>query len=239
MKFVKSWIFIFIVFTSINTFGQVNKQDGNSFWREYIVEIMPKINLEDVTLSSKENHLRIWTGNPIIEVWKVGNNAKGQITYWVKEVVPSKEEDTNRYYSTKDYLDSNQCNKIMNIASKYSIYTLPSDDGISNWMHGLDGITYFIETKQNNTYRLKTYWTPTAQDGVKEAEVVQSFIDDVLQAVDAENRMNYFQIGNPFYSWTNNGASVISRILPYDRYWKMKRERNRYRKQKEELQKAK
>lgn len=225
------------MFVSTIAIGKIRKQEIVNFWREYIVKMQGNINLQDVPLSNSENYLRIWTGNPVIEVWSEGRNQKGMLTHWVREVVPGKEENTNRYYLVKDKLDSAKCSEIRRIARKYSMYKMPSQEFIPGWQSGFDGMEYLIEIKNLDTYELKTYWTPIAQHGVSEAEVVQSFIEEILRAVEAENRMKYFQSSIPFALWTNDGASATGRITTYNEYLRMKLERNRYRKQKaKELQ---
>lgn len=189
-----------------------------------------KIDVESILASDKSDFFRLWLNGVVVEVWYDKTQLDGRLIHWVEEYVPYGEEATNRYFVIKDDLDTQTCANILSAVNKYEIRKMASSQHINGWEDGLDGVEYIIEDKMDGVYRFKNYWTPSVQKDVREADVLASFIEELMLVINEKERSKYFHISIPFHSWVNGGSTVTSRITTYGEATRMKQERNRYRK---------
>ncbi|MCC2546499.1 hypothetical protein LJY25_08595 [Hymenobacter sp. BT175] len=208
---------------------EVRPGQAENFWRTHVLSREDELELNDVAAGSQPFYLRLWKGEAIIDIWPKQSGYQGSLTQWVKERVPSGEEETGRYFIIKEAVDSAACRQLYLAYLSRQLDALPSEEKISGWKEGFDGVTYILETLKNDTYYLKSYWTPSIQEGVKEAGLVQGFVADVDQLLDLKRRSYYFNKSIPFESWTTSGGASVSRILTLAGHFTMKKERNRYR----------
>jgi hypothetical protein len=106
---------------------------------------------------------------------------------------------------------------------------IAADDSIKGWQQGLDGITYIIEQSTNDKYFFKSYWTPKAQDSLKEAMQVQTFVDSAFALVNAQQTWQTFAKTIPYECNINGGPSVACKILTAKERKKYIKERKNYR----------
>jgi hypothetical protein len=106
---------------------------------------------------------------------------------------------------------------------------IPTEDSIKGWERGFDGITYKIEYSTKHYYSFKTYWTPTAQDSLKEAIQVQSFIDSAFLLSNANETWRVFEKSIPFECYMNDGPSVACKILTSAEREEYIKEKKKYR----------
>lgn len=206
----------------------------NKYWRKYIVGMQKKIGLQDGNNVKEKDYFRIWVGGVVVEVWRGDSITIGQLTHWVEEYVPYGEEETGRYFVIKEDLDSVASVEIYSIISKCNLRQMPSSQFVANWKNGLDGIEYIVEDKLEGSYKLKNYWTPSAQKGVYEADVLENFTKELFVIINETERRKYFEMSIPFQSWMSGTITITSRIMTYSQAARMKLERKRYRRLKQQ-----
>ena len=228
------------LFSSIIVFGQ-NRQlhiktyeDGDtSLWYKWRIELCAQIELDSIQNSENNWHFRLWTNKQAIDVWEdIDGRTFGKVTSWTKEYTPNDEEPTNRIFYENKLLDSDKTNRLITLIDSTQIKNIPDEDSIESWGQGFDGITYIIETADSNEYFFKTYWTPTAQDSLKEAIVVQNFVERCLEITDSKEIWSDFVSRIPFECYINGGPMVTCKILTKRDRRKYKKERKNYRQQK-------
>ena len=236
---MKQIILILTLFSSIVAFGQ-NRElhiktyaDGDtSLWYKWRNELCSQIELDSVQNSENNWHFRLWTNKQAIDIWEdVDGRTFSKVISWTKEYTPNDEEPTNRIFYENKLLDSAKTNKLIKLIDFTQIKNIPGVDSIESWGQGFDGITYIIETADSNEYFFKTYWTPTAQDSLKEAIVVQNFVDRCLEITDSKEIWSDFASRIPFQCYINGGPMITCKILTKRERRTYKKERNNYRQQ--------
>ena len=147
------------------------------------------------------------------------------------EYAPYNEEPTNRVFQYSILLDS-IANEVDSLIQASNIKTIPDQSSIVEWKTGLDGVTYMIEHADDSAYYFKSYWTPSSQQTVNEAVVVQKFINHLRTLVGAAKYQEYFRSTVPFQCWQNDGNTTACRISTKKQFKQYKRERESYRKTK-------
>lgn len=205
----------------------------NSLWYKWRMELCAKTELDSIQNSEYNWHFRLWTNKQAIDVWKdLEGKSFGKVTSWVEENTPYEEEPTYRIFSESKALDSISINRLIGLVDATSIKSIPDEDAIEGWEQGFDGITYMIETADSDAYSFKTYWTPRAQDSLKEAIVVQDFADRSLEIIKAKEIWTDFTSKIPFECYRDGGIMIGCKILTRREKKKYKKERENYRKQK-------
>ncbi len=228
-------IYIFLS-VSNKLIAQQTDSPLNNFCYKWNDGTLKNIDLKEVYGSKDDNHVRIWydleTISAIIDVYKTQDSAnKGLITLFTKEVVDeTKERPTNRIYNNQIPLSKSQCDSLHKLIDDTYILSLPSDSAIAGWQQGFDGVEYCIEDITKGTYSFKRYWTPTAQGRLKEAVIVQSFMDSVSAIVHFKSLIREFSKKIPFESYNTGGPSTAIRVLTAEQRRKYKKERDAYRK---------
>ena len=232
-------LFILTLISPIVVLGQNRElhiktyEDGDtSLWYKWRIELCAQIELDSIQNSENNWHFRLWTNRQAIDIWEDVNGEQfGKVTSWTKEYTPNDEEPTNRIFYEIKILDSVQTNKLISLIDSTRIKNIPDEDSIENWGQGFDGITYIFETTDSNEYFFKTYWTPTAQDALKEAIVVQNFVDGCLEITDSKEIWSDFASRIPFECYVNGGPMITCRGLSKKERRKLKKERKNYRQQ--------
>ena len=236
---MKRILLIFTLISSVIVFGQNRElhiktyEDGDtSLWYKWRIELCTQIELESIQNSKNKWHFRLWTNKQAIDIWEDLNGVtSGKITSWTKEYTPDDEEPTNRIFYKIKLLDSIKTNKLISLIDSTKIKNIPDEDSIENWRQGFDGITYIIETSSTKNYFFKTYWTPTAQNFLKEALVVQKFVDRCLIITESKQVWSDFASRIPFECYINGGPMITCRILTKKERRKLRKERKNYRQQ--------
>lgn len=237
---MKGLIFILIFFVSTLTFGQSRENNINtyknsdtSFWYTWKVELGNRIELKNIHSSEYKWHFRLWTNKQAIDVWTDSNGKNsGKITSWTLEQTGYGEEPTNRIFYENRVLDSTQADRLLSLIESTSISNIPDQDSIKEWEQGLHGISFSIETANSKEYHFKTYWTPIAQDSLREAIIIQKFVNRSLEITDAKDIWIEFASRIPYECFVNEGIMVTCRIITKKERKKLKRDRKKYRLQK-------
>ena len=232
-------IVFFFIFCFSNSFGQtknLNKiisKNGDTYWYKYQLKQIEKLSLPLLDTSSSDEYYRVWTNRQVIDIWRSPNGIwDGKLTTWTDEFVPNNEEETNRSFVVSKKISNDTINLIRVIIDSSKILNLPSDDSIKGWQQGFDGITYVIEQSTKTNYSFKTYWTPEAQDTLKEAKQVQSFIDSIFNTTNSQNVWKDFSKAIPYECYINGGPGVGCKVLTKNERKKYIRERKNYCQQK-------
>lgn len=233
LKTISALLICCSAFGQGKTFYNINKPNGDStFWFKHITERTKKLSLPLLDTTSNVEYIRIWTNKQVIDIWQVENsNSSGKLTTWTDEYVSGNEEPTNRTFIKTKPLGSDTVRHLRELLTSSNILVLPTDDSIAGWQQGFDGITYIIEHSTKDNYSFKSYWTPKAQDFLKEAVQVQAFVDSTFSLANAQVVWKEFSNEIPFESYYNGGPGVAVRILTEKERKKYRKERQNYRQQ--------
>ncbi len=146
---------------------------------------------------------------------------------WVKQVDEALGK-LERIHTQQYTLSPHQAAAIGQLIQESGIINLPDDDHIKGWQKGLDGMEIIIQSIDHNTYRFQSYWTPSAQDSLVEARLVQTFYDKAFELSNANLVRRNFETDIPFHCYSTDGAFVACKILSNTEYWQCKREVDRY-----------
>jgi hypothetical protein len=182
--------------------------------------------------SSIEEYFRIWSDVQLIEICRdTEGSISGKLITWADEDVSNTEEQTNRRFIITKKINEDTAKLIRDLIYFSNILTLPTGDSIKGWQQGFDGIIYTIEYSTRSKYSFKTYWTPKAQDSLKEAVQVQEFIDNAFKLSNAKIAWREFSKMIP-YECYSYGMSVVCKGLTKQEHRKYKLERKKYCRQK-------
>jgi hypothetical protein len=215
------------------TLANVTYTNGDtSFWFKHQNIVIKDLSLSRLDTSTSTFHFRVWKTNQVLDIWQTSDSSySGQLTSWVTEQVPMKEKSTGRKLIDKKILSPDTLKQIISFIEASQITQLPTDDSIKGWKHGLDGVTYIIESSTNTTYSLKTYWTPEAQDTtLAEAKYVQSFVDKIFDLSGSTTTWKQFEKNIP-YECYNVGGAIGCKVLTKKQKRQFARERENYRQQ--------
>lgn len=236
------FIYIIFLFCSNFSFGQTRNVNGiislngdTSFWYKHQIKQLKKLSLPLLNTSSYQEYYRLWTNKQVIDIWQNSDNTfGGKLTTWTDEYVPIDEQLTSRSFIVTKDLSADTIKVIRAFFQSSNMLSLPTDDSIKGWQHGFDGITYVVEQLSKDNYSFKTYWTPKAQDSLIEAIQVQSYIDDVLAIVNAQEAWKSFTNLIPYECYINGGPGVTCKVLSATEKEKYIKERRKYLKQRHE-----
>ncbi|HAS47203.1 MAG TPA: hypothetical protein DCS93_42365 [Microscillaceae bacterium] len=178
-----------------------------TFWYSLLQERIKKFELSHLQDSPHQFHLRLWTGNEILDIWKNQQNIlEGSLIMWAKEYA----DGPSRHFFKKYQVSSNQVAQVKNLIDSTQVLTIPSDSEIAKWRFGCDGITYKIEFSDAKNYYFKTYWTPSIQKDVAEAKIMRYFIQKIREKVNYELLWRAFTPHIPYPSYIIGDGSYAS-----------------------------
>lgn len=207
---------LIILFISETLFGQTSVQfshdSDTAYWYRFKNDNVKQFKLGLIEYDTTNYTFRFWSFGLVIKVVGTTSQNCGEIIRFVEEYPKKKKK--NVY--TKNYpITSSQVLQIRHLIDSLQIESLPSDKNIKGWQQGLDGVEYFTEFKKGGQYTFKNYWTPTAQDSLKEAIQLQGLVSGLSSILDLKNNGKAFQDDIPFDGWTYPGsASAVLRVNP-------------------------
>lgn len=176
-------------------------------------------------------HFRLYNSSQVIDIRENSSTGfSGMLYQWTREAVPDGEPPTNRFFCLQQSLTPQQVEDILALYRSRDMDTLRHQEKIAEWDNGLDGITYIIETQYDRLYRFRTYWTPWSDSPIPEERLVYQFVDSCFLLAGSALLHVTFRESHPFYSYENGTGSIATRIVTWEQYQHMKRERKRYRK---------
>lgn len=206
MKFRATTI---ITLIAINTaFAQNNitltSDSDTAYFYRFKNECVNRFKLGFIEKDTSQYAFRFWSFGLTIKVAHSGGIYSGEIIRFV-EKYPSKSRKTYKLH----YKLSPEISKtLVQLVDSLQITSLPSDKNIQGWQHGLDGIAYFTEFKNNSQYSFKNYWSPASQDSVSEAIKFQGFVESLNRILELEAHFMKFAEKIPFNAWMYPGSST-------------------------------
>jgi hypothetical protein len=228
----------FSLLVTLHVLGQSKTEyiPKNDFWYKWHKNKASQLGLTNLNDSNINNYWRIWytfqTISYVIDIYKGSDSlSKCFVTLYTEEYVDqTKEMPTGRIYINKVSLNTVVIDSINKLIQVLHIAQIPNETDIKGWSQGLDGITYCIESVTPKNYTFKSYWTPTAQENIKEAKIIQYFVDRIDTMTNLKQLLKDFTKHIPFESYYTGGPSVASRIMTKKERKRYKRERDAYRK---------
>jgi hypothetical protein len=158
-------------------------------WYKWIQKYTSKNGLEDLSKNTDSLHFRISTMSQAIDIWTNDYKTfRGKVTVFIK-CTNSKQLETYKTISIN--VDTLIARKIYNLANDNSIFTVPTDNKISGWSQGFDGIEVLIEYSTHNFYSFKQYWTPSVFKDIKEAQAIDTTQRGAWQLVSNLHLLKY------------------------------------------------
>lgn len=205
----KPYIILLLFLLSLQiTFSQTKKIEGDTvFWYKNNQELLNTLKLNSLEKSTDDFNFRFWNHGQVIEISKNNNGMSGFVTNYIYHYKKSN-YDKREIVSNQVTLSSEQAQSIYNIIQNSKILDLQSDNKIENWSNGVDGITYIIEHSDKNTYWFKNYWTPTAQDSIPEALLVENFVNKLSDSLNLGEKYESFKNDLPKKGCYHSGGMV-------------------------------
>jgi len=201
-------ITILLLLSFQTTFSQTKEIKGDTaYWYKNNVELQKTLDLKNFEKSSDEFSFRLRNHGQVIEIIKDSSRYSGNITNYIYHTKKANRNKTETL-SSKIVLSSEQAKDVYNIVQKSKILDLPTDKDIEDWSQGFDGITYIIEHSDKNTYWLKSYWTPTAQDSIPEALIVLDLVKSLSDTLSLQETYSSFRNTLPKKGCYNSGGMV-------------------------------
>jgi len=212
----------------------LSNDSDTTFWKKYQERIFNETKEIQPLIGKQDYHFRIvYHGQVISHVIDLRKEDKSkyllEIRFYTKENTLYNEEPTNRYYYEKIKYDSTISSRVHNLIVAKQIESIPSDKKIVGWSRGLDGIEITIETIVENKYSFKQYWTPSAQDTLKEGLAINRFIQEIWNLLEINSKEKDFASRIPFESYNTGGPETACRILTKRERRFYKKERKNYR----------
>ncbi|MES2862966.1 MAG: hypothetical protein V4666_02515 [Bacteroidota bacterium] len=201
-------ITVLLLLSFLTAFSQTKQIKGDTiFWYKRNIELLKTLELKDFEKSSNEFNFRFSNHGQVIEISKDSSEYKGIITNYIYHY---KKANRNKVetLSNKIILSSKQAEEIYNIVHNSEILELPSDKYIKNWQHGADGTTYIIEHTDKYNYWFKNYWTPSSQDSIPEAQVVENLVYKIDSLLNLQKIYSSFKNSLPKRGCYNSGGMV-------------------------------
>ena len=234
---MKTLLTIIILFVSVVVFGQTksltnvtNPNGDTSLWFKYQNMVINDLALFRLDTTTSTFHFRVWKTNQVLDIWQNSDSSySSQLTSWVTERTPAKETPTDRTLVDRKTFSKNTVKNILNFVTTSEINKLPTDNLISGWKQGFDGVTYIIELSTPTTYSFKTYWTPKAQDtSLQEAKFLETFVDNIFEIANGKATWKNFEKSIP-YECYNVGGTIRCKVLTKKQKRQYARERKNYR----------
>src|SRR5690606_10237230 len=186
-------ITVLLLLSFQTTFSQTKEIKGDTaFWYKGNIELQKTLDLKDFEKSTDEFNFRLRNHGQVIEISKHNSKYSGNITNYIYHTKNANRNKTETL-SNKIVLSSEQAKHVYNIVQESNILDLPTDKDIEDWSQGADGITYIIEHSDKNTYWLKSYWTPTAQDSIPEALIVLDLVKSLSDTLNLQESYSSFK----------------------------------------------
>lgn len=198
----------------------ITNDSDTAFYYQFMKEKVSTFDLTRIGCKEEEFVFRSWGPSSLLEITRTKDKIKGNIFYFVMEAGEKQNVFVKGYE-----LSDNTSNLLHNYIISSKVIKLPSDKFIEDWSAGFDGITFTYETKRNDSISFKHYWTPSAQEGIPEAEIIIQFNKRIEELGDFDQYAKAFEVENPFSSYMYYGASYS--IIKLDQDKKTKKSKRR------------
>ena len=133
------------------------------------------------------NFFRFSSQNFIAEIACEKEKCTGKVTFFSEPLEDENGKRPNKNVFKKEYaLTQKQVTEIKSLISSSEIEKIPSDKFIKDWQYGNDGIAYVFETKTENLWTYKHYWSPGSHFNkeLDQAKKVEDFAQLFLKIVE-------------------------------------------------------
>jgi len=155
-------------------------------------------NIESISnkiIASFDFYVFLKTDHEIIELFKNENKEmQGNMIHFVSD-------SSEKYLYEIQKLNKKKVNQIIQLFDSLKIHSIPTDNNIICWGKTKndtiakrscnDGITYIIETKEDNIIQYKTYSCPNAWN-CKEARTISFFFQKISSIIESEKTFQKF-----------------------------------------------
>lgn len=195
-------IIVFIATNFVHGQKLLSTQDSDTvFWYVYKSELVEELGLIPIDQSVSSFEFRFWGGNRVIRLWRNNGQLSSEVIFFIREYNKKKEMKDSRLYLSGLQLNDRATKDLYNLILDFEVLEIPTDKLIDGWEKGLDGITYFIEVADQNTFSFKSYWTPSSSPNVKEARYVKYFVNEVNSIKQIKDSFDTFMAKIPFKSY--------------------------------------
>jgi len=231
-------ILILLILLTVKVNGQPKQLDTakDGFWFKWVKEKAHKMKLTDMVASKDTFHMRLWGPGDVvldcIDIYgKPDSDLCATISFYTEEQVTAPEAPTYRTFSKTTNLPKSAASKIYELLKADSIIDMASEEKIKGWEQGLDGNEYLVEYSTSHLYACRSYWTPAAQRGLREAKLILDCFDKLYAVPGIRQIALNFDSEIPFESYCAGGMYVKIRLkeTPTQRK-KYKKDRDEYRK---------
>ncbi|WP_375447547.1 hypothetical protein [uncultured Fibrella sp.] len=187
-----------------------------SLWFNWQKEKFSQVGLLDLVTATDSLHVRLSTETQAVDIWTSdlktfhGSFANFTTRYDPEKIRnPSKKQD--RIFSRKVALSPAVAGQIHALIDELTILSIPTSEQIEGWGLGADGNTYLIEQSTPSQYTFKEYWTPsTFKDRLKEAAIIQQFIDELDTRLQMKSSFRTFINTLPKGTYRAGGLMLIT-----------------------------
>jgi hypothetical protein len=196
---------IILILVAIHfSFGQeriLTQDSDTTFWYDWKSGIVEELGLTQIDQSEYDFEFRFWGGNRVIRLWKENQAMHSEVIFFIQEYDLKKESPSGRIYTSGLQLSDWTTTEIHNLMLDFEILKLPTDEQISGWQKGLDGITYIIEVAEQDKFSFKSYWTPNSYPNIKEARYINYFKNQVNAIKQINQSFDKYMAKLPFKSY--------------------------------------
>jgi hypothetical protein len=204
------FIYFFLLITG-SLFGQSKGYHSIDFWKKYTEALAFDLKLNPISIEKTNFYFRFWNIGQVIDIWKDNSNfIHGEITNYAKEY-DEMNMGKRTFYSSKLPIKPGIASDIYQLILKSGLTSIPTADSIDRWGKNTDGFTHIAECIDSSEYSFKCYVSPDKQGSLKEAMIIQSFIEKLDHILKLKKRYKSFSVSVPFWCYTKGTTEVICR----------------------------
>jgi hypothetical protein len=196
---------------------RLDPQSDTAFWCKLKAHDAGRIGLADLTTSTDSLHFRYWMENQAVEVWTkdfvhfdgIISNHTEKVELNTKTGLPAKKP---KYYSNKTKLSPAEARNVFDLFNRAQVFQIPTDKQVKGWEDGLDGEVFLLEYATSSTYSFKTWWTPSAQHKVPEADTLVSLNQQLRQLINLGANWSSFLATLPRGCYTYGEITMVCPI---------------------------
>jgi len=180
----------------------LDAKSDTSFWFRLKQHDAERLGLSDLTKASDSLHFRYWMENQAVDIW-----TNDYVTFYGNisnhtETVQNNQKSSRsvkapKFYSNKTALTPAQAKEIFKLFDQVHLFQIPSDKNIKGWVQGFDGEELLFEFSTRQVYSFTTYWTPSAQKDIPEADTLSKLNQELRSLLNLNASWNTFLSGLP------------------------------------------
>lgn len=197
--------------------GQIKKsidipleQNGDTsvFFKWHTDYLCSPMNIKKLIALTEPCHYRIWQDGQAIDVWITDNKIyHGTVSNFMIRFNPGKWKKGNhkhdKIFSSQIAIDTAEAHHIMDLIHIYMIASIPGDNQIKGWNHGLVGTTHIIENSSPTQYSFKEFVAVDLQKNIPEVRQLQQLFFNLSLDLNLQKLYKEFVISLPNGTFTN------------------------------------